>query len=263
VWLYYVDRQALVPRAHVLDGFEGAFDEDRVGWTPVDASLSVRERVPSRYREHHARLRLANVRFVLSFRPLPEDLVTLRGEARLPEVGEPLRLFELEDALPRAFVPAEVDVVADRQELRRRLAGADFDPRRRVLVEQPPGVETGPPEGDPRPEARYERVDPHTVKVEVPGPPGLLLVLDGYHIGWKAEVAGASRPVFRADGRYRAIPTRGGGEVLTLRFDPAWRGPALTAAAVGALASLVLLAVGRRIPQELPGERTGTPYCKG
>ena len=34
VWLYYVDRQALVPRTHVIDGLVGAFDEDRAGWAP-------------------------------------------------------------------------------------------------------------------------------------------------------------------------------------------------------------------------------------
>ncbi|HEY6547696.1 MAG TPA: hypothetical protein VI589_07310, partial [Vicinamibacteria bacterium] len=98
VWLYYVDRQALLPRAHVLDGLEGAFDEDRVGWAPRDAALSSKERIPSRYREHHGRLRLANVRFVLSFRPLPDELVLGLGAVSIPEVAEPLRLFELKDA---------------------------------------------------------------------------------------------------------------------------------------------------------------------
>ena len=47
VWLYYVDRQALVPRTHVIDGLFGAFDEDRAGWAPPGSALSARERIPS------------------------------------------------------------------------------------------------------------------------------------------------------------------------------------------------------------------------
>ena len=49
VWLYYVDRQALVPRTHVIDGLEGAFDEDRAGWAPADSVLTPASAIPSRY----------------------------------------------------------------------------------------------------------------------------------------------------------------------------------------------------------------------
>ena len=138
VWLYYVDRQALLPRAHVLDGLEGAFDEERAGWEPRDSTLPARERLPERYRQHHARLRLANVRYVLSFRPLPEDLVRLRGRATLPEIEEPLCLYELKDPLPRAFRVKSALIVPD-EALRHRTEAPDFDPRATVSWTWLPG----------------------------------------------------------------------------------------------------------------------------
>jgi hypothetical protein len=243
VWLYYVDRQSLLPRAHVIDGFEGAFDEDRVGWAPLDSALNAKERVPLRYREQHARLRLANVRFVVSFAPLPEDLVRLRGEARLHEVLESLRLFELRDPLPRAFWTPRHEVVPDREEMRRRVSSPDFDPRDLVLLEGPVEARF---RGSARPSAegpgdvRYELQDPHTVRLESHGPPGWVVVLDGHHPDWKAYSNGDPRPLLRADGRYRAVATNGGGEVLTLRYEPSWRRAALMACALGAAIAVCL-----------------------
>jgi hypothetical protein len=50
------------------------------------------------------------------------------------------------------------------------------------------------------------------------------------------------RPLLRANGRYWAIPTRGGGETITVRYRPSWRTPALAALALGAVCSLALVA---------------------
>ena len=47
-------------------------------------------------------------------------------------------------------------------------------------------------------------------------------------------------PLQAAYGRYQAVPTRGGETVVTLRYQPAWRAPALLLFAMGGLAVLVL-----------------------
>jgi hypothetical protein len=213
VWLYYLDRQTLLPRTHVLDGLEGAFDEDRVGWAPAGSTLHVSERRPARFAAVHHRLRLANVRWVLSFHPLPEDLVTVRAVAHLPEIHEPLRLHELSGALPRAFWAARPDDLPQ-------------DGAAPVL---------------------YERTDPHTVRLTATTPPGYLVVLDGRHAGWRAHGAAGPVPLVPAHGRYWAVPTPGGAQQMTVRYAPAWRAPALAAATLGALAALgLVLAPGRR-----------------
>jgi hypothetical protein len=281
VSLYYVERQSLLPRTHVLDSLEGAFDEDRVGWAPRGAALGPRERVPSRYRQHHARLRLANVRFVVSFRPLPEDLVKLRGAAVLPEVLEPLRVYELRSPLPRAFRVGRHEIVSDAQERLRRLSVLDFDPLSVVLLETAPSAGLVPshalsparrPEGGHSLDSDgsgmgseavgYERLDPHTVRLIVPGPPGLVVVADGYHRDWLAESNGQRRRLLRANGRYWAIETAGGGETITIRYLPAWRPFAMTSCALGALVVLVLVLDPRSPGKSGRAEaRAGAPSC--
>ncbi len=86
----------------------------------------------------------------------------------------------------------------------------------------------------------YERVDPHTVVLRATTPPGFLVVLDGHHPDWRAEDRSGPVPLQVAYGRYQAIPTRGGTTVVTLRYQPSWRAPALLLLATGALAVLVL-----------------------
>ena len=206
VWLFYLDRQALLARTHVLDDLEGAFDIDRMGLAPDGSTLAVAEASSTLFRQHYDRLRLANVRWVLSFHPLPEDLVSLRDEIRFGEVREALLLYELRDPLPRAFFVPRLD---------------------------------GPPGGSGLPVA-YERVDPHTVRLRAMTPPGFLVVLDGHHPDWRAEDRSGPVPLHVAFGRYEAIPTRGGETVVTLRYQPAWRAPALLLFAMGGLTVLVL-----------------------
>jgi hypothetical protein len=219
VWLFYLDRQALMPRTHVIDGLEGAFDLDRMGLAPAGSTLAVAEATPALFREHRDRLRLANVRWVMSFHALPDDLVALRDEIRLEEVAETLRLYELRDPLPRAFFASSLDA-------RTRVAD---------------GVRIA-----------YEAVDPHTVVLRASTPPGFVLILDGHHPDWTAEDASGPLPVLRVAGRYRAVPTAGGHRQLTLRYRPRWRAPALALAAAGALVALALAL--RRPRASLPGD---------
>ena len=213
VWLYYLERQMLLPRTQVLDGLDGAFDEDRVGWAPVGSTLDAGERVPAAFRRHHGRLRQAAVRWILSFRSLPEDLTLLRGETRLAEVLETVKLYELREPWPRAF----------------------WTPRVETPIVPGEGV------------VSWQRIDPHTVLLRVRAPGGYVVVSEGFHPAWSAvDAGGCARPIVRAGDRYWAIPTRGGDEVLTARFAPPWRPLALAACGLGAGAACGLLLLGRR-----------------
>ena len=204
VWLFYLDRQSLLARTHVLDGLEGAFDLDRMGLAPKGSTLAPAQAHPGRYREIHPLLRAANVRWVLAFHPLPEDLVRRRGEAHLPGVREPLLLHELRQPLPRAFwVP-------------------DSGARDAVPPASPAGVDV-----------RYRGRDPHTVEVAASTPPGFIVVLDGHHPDWTAEDRSGPIPLRQAFGRYRAFPTPGGEQVFTLRYRPSWPRQAFALAFLG------------------------------
>jgi hypothetical protein len=244
--LYAVDRQALLPRTHVIDGLDGAFDVDRMGLAPEGSTIQVGEADPAGYAALHARLRLANVRWVLSFDPLPEDDLALRGAVPLREAALPLRLYEVRRPLPRAFFVARHEV-APADAARRAVHDPSFDPRQTVILDRDPGPP--PARGSPdagAPAVEYRVLGPHEVKVTARTPPGFVVVLDGYHPDWTAEdESGRPVPILKADGRYRAIPTPGGAHVFTLRYRPSWRYPALVALLTGALGAAALLAVSQ------------------
>lgn len=197
VSLYALDRQTLFAQTPGLDGLEAAFDLDRTGFAPPGATLAVDEAVPSRFRDQAVRLRWSNVRWIFSFRPLPEDLVRERGGVKLPEVQAPLILYELRRPLPRAFWIPEV---------------AHLDPMA-PLPTGPPGVSA---------EVRYERLGPHRVRLTASTPPGLLVVLDGHHPAWTAEDRSGPVDLLRVLGRYQALETPGGSRVYTLTYRPEW-----------------------------------------
>lgn len=212
VWLYYMDRQALLPRTHVLDGLEGAYEVDRTGWAPFGSSLGVGLTSPRALAAVAGRLERANVRFVLSFDPLPAALATERGRARLAEIHVPLRLYELERAWPRAFWLPALD------------------------------AEPGP--ASPGSSVAYERVDPHTLRLHARTPPGYVAVLDGYHRGFRLRGPEGEVEMLRFGDRYWAFATPGGDRAYEARFEPSWVGPAAAVALIGAL-GVALTALSR------------------
>lgn len=242
VWLYYMDRQTLFARSMVVDGREGAFDEDRTGWAPPGSTLDAASSRPGAYRTVHERLRRAGVRYVLSFAPLPEDLVAPLGQARLPEIAEPVRLYTPLRPLPRAYWVPDCQVAATAADLRARLADPTFDPAARVILREAPpasGLACGTARGEAHGTVGFRRLDPHRVRLEVAGDAGFVVVLEGHHPAWRAEGAG---PLQVANDRYWAIPTGGGARTIDVVFRPRWSPYALSALALGVLFALILLA---------------------
>jgi hypothetical protein len=182
---------------------------------------------------------------VLSFRDLPPGLAHLRGRARLQEIDSPLGLFELKAALPRAYYVPSFEVASDPGARSRRLADPGFDPSRVVLLWAMPVLRGAADAGFAGPaHVAYQRVDAHTVRVIARTPPGLLVVLDGYHRDWVADEHGAPVALLPANDRYRAVVTAGGERVFTMRFRPSWPGQAFVAAAVGLGGVMCLLVIG-------------------
>jgi hypothetical protein len=230
--LFALERQALAPRAHVLDGIDGAFDEDRMGLTPPGAALPPPLRDPARLAEYHRTLALGNVRWVLSWRKLPPALAIPRGEAALAEVNERLGLYELVGALPRAYWVPRAIAVPDRRAAWQALREAD---ERAVVVVEATALAAV--DAVPGPAAVSFAADgPHRVRVQTRTPPGFVVLLDGFDPGWR--LAGGDLP-WRANGRYRAWWTPGGAREFTLDYAPGWRVPALAGLVLGLLGVLV------------------------
>ncbi len=224
LWLYYLDRQALTPRTHVLDGLDGALDEDRGGWAPEGSTLHPSLRTPAQLGSIAETLRWAGVRYVFSFAPLPAELASPLGQSYLPQVAEPLRLYELVEHLPPAFY-----VAAPRMSL-------DEGGAPRLVVERADAKVK--PAGAIRIEIR--RPHPHALDIGLDTPPGFVVVLDGFHRSWRLDGPAGPAPILRANRRAWAFATPGGAAEFKAHFEPSWRGPALCLSAVGTVLAMGL-----------------------
>jgi hypothetical protein len=239
--LYYYDRQTLWARTKVLDGLDGAFDEDRTGWAPPGATFSADESRPARHAANEAPLRLAGVRWVLSFVPLPAKRTIPRAQAHLPGIEQGLILHELPDALPRAFWVPDCEVAPSAEAARAVVSAEGFDARSRVVLETAPagGVcGSGSPGGTSR--VRWTRESPHRVLIEAEGDAGYLVFLEGYHRNWRIDPPHAGVTLQRANARYWAVPVPRGQVAYRVRFRPWWVWPAVALAGLGALSGLML-----------------------
>ncbi len=217
-------------------------------------------------------LDLLGVRALFTSDPaLSESLWREAGWRLLGAVGD-VRVLANSESLPRAFVASRVECVPDSAARLARLTAQDFNPRTTVLLEEPlpaslAAALAAPPAGEAPGEPQDERatsiVDwtPGQAHLLVSaGPPGLLVVSESWHSGWRARVrpahasqggdgAWAPLPVLRADHALLALPLESREDlVVDLAFDPPLVSWALGfGAAAGLLWLLLLLWPARRV----------------
>ncbi len=138
-------------------------------------------------------------------------------------------------ALPRAYVPHRVEMVADHKERIRKLGLPDFDAREVAYVEVPvelSGLCLG--------SAEITNDEPSRVTLALNmQTPGLVVLGDLWDKGWHAYLNGHRAPILRANHALRGVVAPAGAGVLEFRYEPASFAVGLK---LSALAAVVLLA---------------------
>jgi hypothetical protein len=216
-------------------GISGSFDNDPLGMYPrplarlTDLAWSV-EGTPAMVRL----LQIGAVTHVVALHQRGlEGLIPLRTFPSL--FKEPIRLFGVPDPLPRAYAVAGARI-ADGPAGLAALLDPAFDPRREVVL--PSGEAAAPPASlaavttIAAHEPDYVRVDARVDQ------PAIVVLVETYDPGWRATVDGASAPVLRANGAFRAVRVPAGGHVVEFTYRPL---PVLAGGAVSVVALLALL----------------------
>jgi hypothetical protein len=161
--------------------------------------------------------------------------------------GNRMVVYRRPDALPRAYLVGQTEVIADSSAVS-RLLSSSFDYRTTALLPAPlpNGVQL---EANPQGEVQWLERTPNAIRLRVSTDrPALLMVLDNYYPMWQAEVDGRPVEILRANFTFRAIPVSAGQHDVWFRYVPAnVRGPAILSAVL--LVMLALLAVGPRWTQ--------------
>ena len=118
-------------------------------------------------------------------------------------------------ALPRAFVPARVETIADRAERLRRLGAADFDPRAVAFAREPVTLPASC-----RGEVVIAEEIPRRVRLNIDmATPGLVVLADLWDKGWAAYLDGKRVPVLRVDHALRGVVVPAGKGALEFRHE--------------------------------------------
>jgi hypothetical protein len=214
----------------------GSFDADIVGFEPLPL-VALQKRFLAAGRDEQLKLlRLTGVRNLLGL--VPEPLWSAAEPvAEWPGFFvDPVRVFRVPAALPRAFVVDGVRV-GDGPDA---LLDPSFAPEREVLL--PAGAPRASGGAVGRAEVVALRCNAVAVEVETSVPAHLVLS-DAYDPGWRATVDGAEAAVLRANVAFRAVAVAPGRHTVVLRYRPdALRtGSAVSFAALLAVGALLAL----------------------
>jgi hypothetical protein len=226
-----IDR--LIPPTPSRWGLFGSFDGDFTGLGGhsygglTTLMHAARDRV-----EGTALLRLSGVDYVVT---LDRGVFggSLPEAARVDSVyASPVFLLSVPNSSPRVFVVDGVRPVAESDAVS-VLIGSNFDSGREVLISG--RAEATVSRADFRGSARLlsRRADSLSLEADLDGP-GMLVVLEAYHPGWRASVDGLAAPILRANALFRAVPLPAGHHRVEMLFRP-------PSATLGAALSLVTL----------------------
>jgi hypothetical protein len=123
-------------------------------------------------------------------------------------------VVENHSALPRAFVPAHVEAIADEKEMLLRLGLPEFNPRKVAFINAPLDLPT-----EIQGSAEIKNEIPTRIDIEANMvTPGLLVVADNWDKSWQAYVNGQPTPILIANHSLRGIPLPPGRSWVELRY---------------------------------------------
>jgi hypothetical protein len=226
----YVYRMGLQVSAP-WDGVEGTFSVDAERFLPAPQQfLNTQVFDYGLTGDRLARvLRAAGVDYALLVRFAAVPGLRLLGTAPNGTLT-PVRVYRIENAVPRAYVVHQATVVSSPGEGINRLMSPDFDPASQVVLDReqlqqglPPLLPESPGASSMAASAvRMVRNVPLRVEIEADLPrPGLLVLAHSYSADWKAEVDGAGAQVLRANEIFRAVALPAGRHRVVFRYRPA------------------------------------------
>ena len=177
-------------------------------------------------------------------------------------------LYRNDDARPRAWLAASLEVVPGEEAAAAALARAGPESRTRAVVEGAIGAWApgGGPLALPDPgRATLVRDDPEDVEVGVSAArDGVLVLADSWMPGWSAEVDGKPADLRPANLAFRAVAVPAGEHVVRFRYrSPAWTAGSRLGAAALLVWLLVALVPRRRASPAAPSTTAGAALRAG
>ena len=214
----YLDLQTMGPNAGQLFGF---LQQDGLQGVELQSVAMTHDAAINHWTSNPARyLQAMNVRYYADATAYADSIPELIEIAAHPDL--PIRLFEVPDPLPRAFVSPGWLVANGPGPALLEVLEADWPLRSQVVLEEvPPTLAAHEPSAGPGGRVRAATFGAERIRLFAESPdPALLVLLDRWYPGWTATVNGVEVPILRANGVFRAVEIPAGSSEVVFRFVP-------------------------------------------
>ena len=132
---------------------------------------------------------------------------------------EKFRIWDYQEALPRAFLVDDYLVETDEQKIADYLFDENFNLRKKIILEEEPSLIIWPCESVGT--AEIIKYTPNKIEIKTNSScPGLLFLSDSYYPGWKAKVNDQSAKIYRANFAFRAVAVPAGEQQVIFSYQP-------------------------------------------
>jgi hypothetical protein len=172
-------------------------------------------------------------------------LLSTAGDYRQVHSGD-VKIYEVRDALPRAYVVHRTRVVTDDEAALAAMADPAFEPGQEALLAAGQALQEAPLAP---PEVRVTAYAPEAIAIQATlESPGYLILSDAWYPGWRATVDGERAVIERANTMFRAIYLPAGAHEVHLTYHPVsfYAGAATSALVLLGMASAVVQMVRAR-----------------
>ena len=144
-------------------------------------------------------------------------LLSTAGDYRQVHSGD-VKIYEVRDALPRAYVVHRTRVVADEEAALAAMADPAFQPGQEALLAAGQALQEEPLAW---PEVRVTAYAPEAIAIQAMlDAPGYLILSDAWYPDWRATVDGERAVIERANTMFRAIYLPAGAHEVHLIYRP-------------------------------------------
>jgi hypothetical protein len=138
------------------------------------------------------------------------------GNYQLVHSGD-VKIYKNLDALPRAFVVHQAEVISDDDQAIARMRDPAFELAQTIIL-----ADGEPLAGEGHATAEIVQYAPEEIVVDARSDaPGYLLLTDTFYPGWRASVDGGPAEILRADVAFRALRLEPGAHRVEFRYQPA------------------------------------------
>jgi membrane protein YfhO len=203
----------LLPNAGRLYGFEYFQDIDALGRRSYTDFLNFINVLGADKRGKL--LRALSVRYIVSFYPL-DDVKGINLLREFPEHYS--KLYEVPDAVPRAYIVSGAIYDANPHSTMRRLVSDEFDPMRQVILDTPSAITSRMMSQSSALITRYGN-NQIQIKTQL-SDAGILVFTDAYYPGWKVYIDGHEGKILRANCFFRAVELAAGSHTVEFLYRP-------------------------------------------